>query len=292
MRVLIIGSNGFVGKYIVDQLNVKHDIIKSNNNQQDPLYIDLLDSDTAYDALAKIQPEVIVDCAGIVENSEKAKQNPIMLSNLLEAVVKAKLNPKLIIYLGSAAEYGEVGIQNKAISEDAPLKTDSIYGLSKIEENKIANKFRSEYQLKIVEARIFNPIGVGMNHRQLIPSLVNQIREIKENNRERIEINRLDSLRDYISIRDVAYAIELIIEGSPSYNVYNIGTGKSTSNEELLELIIKNANLINKPNIIEKSINKEPVFASKADISRLREDFKWEPSVSLDQTIKEIVGAN
>jgi GDP-4-dehydro-6-deoxy-D-mannose reductase len=291
MKVLIIGSKGFVGKYVADQLGFKHEVIKSNNNKSDSFYINLLEIDTVYDALVKVQPEAIVNCAGIVENSEKAQQNPIMLRNLLEAVVKAKLNPKSIIYLGSAAEYGEVGIQNKAISEDAPLKADSIYGLSKIEENKIANKFRKEHELKIVEARIFNPIGAGMNHRQLIPSLVNQIKEIKENNRGQIEVNRLDSLRDYISIRDVANAIELIIEGSPSYSVYNIGTGKCTSNKDLVRLIIKNSNLVNQPNIIEKSINKEPVFASMADISRLREDFKWKPSASLDETIKEIVSA-
>jgi nucleoside-diphosphate-sugar epimerase len=248
-----------------------------------------MDTKTISKVLKELKPQIIVNCAGIVENSDKALLNPVFVTNLLEGVVKSNLKLKRIITLGSAAEYGLVENADIALSEDSPLEATSLYGISKIQESAVIAKFREKYNLPIIVARVFNPIGVGMHHRFLIPKIISQVQEFRNGDRKSIEINRLDSKRDYVDVKDVALAIKSIIEGDPVSFVYNIGSGVSTSNQELLELILKNSKLKSRPEIIETSPNKEPIVAALADISRMKKEFGWLPASKLDDTVRKII---
>jgi nucleoside-diphosphate-sugar epimerase len=296
-KVLIIGSGGFIGGAVKSLLSNDFQVYGAHSSpgsysEKDSIYIDLLKPATIEEALRKIQPQVIINCSGIVENSEKAMLNPVFSENLLKEVVKAKLRPERIIISGSAAEYGVVDKSNIPVSEDAPLNANAGYGLSKLQETRLALKIGQEHDLPVVIARIFNPIGKGMHSRFLIPKIILQVQEFADGKREVIEVSRLDSKRDYINVEDVALAIKALAKSPPkklSHDVYNIGSGKSTSNGELIELVIKNSSVKKQPKVIETSQDEEPLVAIQADISRLKNEFGWSPIKSIDETVREIV---
>lgn len=291
MRVMVIGANGFVGKSIVEALSTKHDVRKAaRKSMDDYIHINLLEPKTIRRALSEAQPEVVVQCAGVVENNEHAKQNPLFTHNLLTEVVKLSTQPKVII-CGSAAEYGFVKAGDLPVKESTARKATSLYGLSKIEETNIALRFRDDYMLPVVVARIFNPIGVGMHKKFLIPKLLQQIKEISEGERTALEVTRLDSKRDYINVQDIARGIKALIETSPLHAEYNIGSGVSTSNGEIIELLVKSLKTSRLLAINETSHEPEELVANQADISRMKNEFGWKPGVTLDKTIREIVDA-
>lgn len=288
MKILIEGSTGFIGHNVKERLEQDYEVVAVNRRESaDGGYVvDLSDSNAIQEVIERERPEAIVSCLGVVNTNEDLTQNEKLTRALLDAVLASTVKVSRIVISGSAGEYGLV--DTLPVSEDAPLRATSDYGMSKIEEEQTARRYADTYGLPIVVARIFNPVGVGMKERFLIPSLLRQVRDYKAGTTHKISISRRDAERDYIDVKDLADGFEKLTAGDPHHFAYNLGSGKATSNTELLRLILKFENLEN-PEIIETSDVPEQMIASCADIARMREDFSWEPKRSLEETIGEIV---
>jgi nucleoside-diphosphate-sugar epimerase len=292
VKILVIGANGFVGRNVSLVLSAKHDIHEAVRQLEKGYYsVDLLDKDSIDKLLNEVKPDVVINNAGVVENSEKAMQNVAFTQNLLEVAAASELEFKRIIISGSAAVYGLVAPENIPVSETAPLNASAGYGLSKLEEEKIALDLGIKFNLPVVVVRIFNPIGAGMHERFLVPKIISQVNDFQSGVKDAIEVNRLDSERDYINVKDVASAIQAIVEGDPAETIYNVGSGKATSNGELIELILHSSNIAIRPKIVEANPEPEALVAIQADISRLSSEFGWKPINSIEDTIKEIIDA-
>ena len=290
MKVLIIGSNGFIGKSVQKVLSLEHEVFVANRQKsgEKSYKIDLLNPEIIEQVLREVQPDAVINCAGIINAADDFTLNITFTKNLLEAIIKSDIRLKRIIISGSAAEYGLIRSSDLPVGEETPLNATSEYGASKVLEEQTARKYAKQNSLPIVVARIFNPIGSGMKGRFLIPNLVQQISDYKNRQTDTIKINRLDSARDYVSVDDISNAFNALLKGEPTYFAYNIGSGVSTTNAGLLQMLLEDMNLAN-PQILQTSDIVEPLAAVQADISRLKKDFDWSPKVSLEKTIKEII---
>ena len=290
MRILVIGANGFIGANIASFFSKSHLVYRSSRNpskNKNRLFIDLLQKASIEKALQKATPEVVIHCAGVIDNGPRARLNVDFTRNLLESVKSLGINPKIII-CGSASVYGIVKKEDLPISENHQLNPVGDYANAKKEEEEFALKFASENQLNVVVMRIFNPVGKGMQPRFLIPNLISQLDDVKKTQTSSITVRRKDSLRDYLDVRDVTLAAKCICENPTAYNVYNIGSGISTSNEELIKSILKISN-IGEIDIVQSEPKPELIFAAQADIARIKGDLAWQPSYSLEEALKEIV---
>lgn len=293
MRILVLGANGFIGKNVADILAVRHNVYRATrekkSSQPNSVYVDLLQPDTILQALKQVEPDAIINCAGIIDTSLDTSLNVTFTKNLLQSTVDSGCSIKRIIISGSAGEYGLVEAKNIPVKETTPLNASSGYGLAKLQEEQIALKYSKEQNLPVTVVRVFNPIGSGMAKRFLVPRLIEQIKAFNEGKAQAIEVSRLDSKRDYVSVKDIGGAMSKLIENEPKHSVYNIGSGNSTSNGELINLILKNSKLSRKPNIVETSDKEEPIVAIQADITRLIKEFGWQPKYTLDAVVKEIL---
>ncbi len=291
-EVLVLGAGGFIGRNVTKLLvssGVGVVTASFNMNDNSNEIIDLSDQKSITNVLRKYKPKKIINCAGVVENSPKSEMNFVFTKNLLDVVLQIGLDIERIVIMGSAGEYGVVADATKPINEEAELKADSLYGLSKVKETTYAIQKSNEAGLSLAVARLFNPIGVGMHPRMLVPRVIDQLNTSIENSSIVIEVNRLDALRDYVGINDVAHVlIEILIKDNLNYDVYNIGSGKSTSNKTLLDLIVNAFNLSDKVEYLETAITKEPSYAARADINRLHDEIGWLPQNKLDDVIKEM----
>lgn len=286
MRIFIAGADGFIGSAVAREIESSgHEVLRGRDTNND--IVDLLDEDAVKKYLQDNYPEVIINCAGVVDPNGDFSDNVRFTRNIIVGASLAGLALKRVIISGSAGEYGIV--RALPVSEDTTLLGNSPYALSKIEEEQTALQLAQEHKIPVTIARVFNPIGPGMKGRFLVPNLWGQIQAIEKGRDDHIEISRLDAKRDYISVYDIATAYRCIAEGTPSREVYNIGTGISTSNEELLNLLLENSKLKVRPKIIETLESPEPQIASQADISRISKEFQWQPKHSLKETIRRIL---
>lgn len=291
-RVLVVGSTGFVGRnvrQVLERDNKVFGAARGLSETATDFPVDLTDSRSIEGVLAKSKPDIIVNCAGIVGRDGDFRLNATFTVNLLKVVVALGLPIRRFVVSGSAAAYGLVAMDDMPVNEMAALQATGEYGLSKIEEEIAARRLAKEHDLSVVIARIFNPIGLGMNEKLLLPQLISQVAAIEAGTEKAIELNRLDTKRDYLHVSDVAEAIRCIALAGTCQNVYNIGSGKSTSNGELLDAILTHSRLKTRPEVREALPNPEPLMAIQADITRIQTDFGWVPTSTMDEAIKEIM---
>lgn len=291
MKVLVFGASGFIGKAIRKNLSNNHDVIAAVRSQQisqDEVTVDLLDKKSVKNAINEVQPDVIINSAGIVDPTADTMKNVTFTQNILEAVLESDVSVRRIIISGSAGEYGRIQESELPVDESTPLRADAGYGLAKKLEEHVALAFR-EKGLPVVVVRIFNPIGLGMAEKFLVSRIKRQIEEYLAGKRTTLEVGRKDSNRDYIAVDDIALAVRLLIEGNPTQGVYNIGSGVSMSNGELLQLMVSSSKIEDEPEIVENSAEPEPLVASQADITRIQQEFRWKPQYSIAAVVEEIM---
>ena len=292
MRVMVFGADGFIGRNVKEELSTNHIVgsaTRSGGAGDDEFAVDLLDVNTIKNALSEFHPDALVNCAGVVGGNDDVTLNQIFTENILKTIVDMGLVLDIIIISGSAAEYGDV--ESLPVPETAPLSPTTAYGVAKVNETRLALEYKVKHKLPITIARIFNPIGADMHEKFLIPQLIKQVAEVIKGSREFIEISRLDSQRDYVSIKDVAIAMRTILEAKPETPVYNVGSGVSTSNEELVAIIIKHSKMTKVPDVHESSTIPEKQVASRADIRLIQTELGWEPKQTLEETVKEVIYA-
>jgi len=288
MRILLFGASGFIGRTVRTNLEIDHEVIpvvRPHSGGQE-LEVDLLNLEAIEQLLDHTQPEVVINAAGIVDPKADPMLNIEFTKNILSAAANTHVNR--IIIFGSAGEYGRIEANELPVDEETPLRADSGYGLSKKLEEQLALEYR-ERGFPVIVTRIFNPIGVGMAEKFFVSQIKKQIEEYLRGERTTLELSRKDSTRDYIAVDDIALAIRALIEGSPVHGVYNIGSGVAMSNGELLQLMVSSSKIEHSPEIVETSTEPEPLVASQADITRIQQEFHWEPKHSIAAIVEEIM---
>ncbi|MDR6414889.1 GDP-4-dehydro-6-deoxy-D-mannose reductase [Pseudarthrobacter sulfonivorans] len=212
-----------------------------------------------------------------------------MTGNLLQAVLKSGLDIYSIVICGSASAYGPVRPEDLPVHESKQLGAVSVYGLDKVREESLGRLYRYSFGIPVVTARIFNPVGAGMPGRQLLPSICRQLQQWKAGRRERLEVTRLDTPRDYLSAIDVARAVSALAYGQPREFAYNVGSGQETSNGELLQRVFTLAGVHDVPPVDQTSSAAELPVASKADTNTINSEFGWTTEVALDDSILEVL---
>jgi GDP-4-dehydro-6-deoxy-D-mannose reductase len=286
MRVVVFGSGGFIGRAVAEEMTAAgHEVFGGNDGT--PERVDLLSAEAISEYLREVKPSVIMNCAGVVSPEGDFDNNGRFTENIISGAILASISLRQVIITGSAGEYGQV--TELPVKEETELLGDSPYALSKIHEENIALELSEKENIPVVVARVFNPVGRGMKGRFLVTNLLNQIENIKSGETDHLEVSRLDSVRDYVAVKDIATAYRYLAEGSPKHNVYNIGSGISTTNKDLVGLIVKYSQISRDVNIVETSPEPEPQVASQADISRITQDLNWQPTYKLEDTVKELV---
>jgi len=292
---LIIGSEGFIGRkfiecYLSESANRNNlfmvdirNIIKNNYFSCDCSKFENINN-----IIQKLNPDIIYNFAGSFSNNFETdyKNNVIVTKNILDSIIRNKLDSKIIIN-GSAAEYGFIKNDDFPINEDYPLNPISFYGLSKVFQTYLARAYYLRDNIKIFITRPFNIIGYGISEKLFIGRLINQIKKYLEQ-KEKISLGNLNNERDYLDIDDLISAYKLIIMKGKPGEIYNIGSGNSIKIRMILNLFLKVFN-IEKSEVIENksSISKFDIKTIKADISKLKE-FDWIPKVSIEKSIKKI----
>ncbi len=210
--------------------------------------------------------------------------------NVFEAIKTLNLTETRILISGSSEEYGLINENELPVTEMNQLRPLSPYGVSKVAQDTLAYQYYKSYGLHIVRTRAFNHTGPRRADTFVISNFAKQIVEIEMKKREPIiYVGNLSAKRDFTDIRDIVNAYVLALEECDPGDVYNIGSDKSYSIKEVLDLLLLMAKQLIQIKKVPERMRPSDIPVIYCDSTKFREKTGWRPRFSFEHTLRDLL---
>ena len=297
-KVLVTGGAGFIGSHLCKKLsnltsnltiydnlssgkveNVKH-LPKVHFVKADILNLKKLYSQEKTDLIYHLAAQVVVP---------DSMENPINdfeinAGGTLNILEKARKDDARVVFASSAAVYGNT--TTLPTPETHGYSPDSCYGLSKVVGEQYCNMYSKKYGLDITIVRFANVYGINCH------GVIHDFLDKLSRNPEKLEIigSGMQS-RDFVHVSDVVEA--LLLCGTSEVAIgetFNIGYGKTTTIIDLAKAILKILGLSEKTVITTTNVPWHgDIKTIWFDITKVKKTLKWQPKISLEDTLREII---
>lgn len=295
MRALITGSQGFVGRYLRQELEESGYEVVGLDIQpgEGAVQADLLNPEQLAAAVRQAEPDAVFHLAGQadVARSWKIPQktmeiNVLAVVNLMEAA--RAFNPSVrMVLVGSSDQYGNLGEAGRMVSESLATHPQTPYAVSKKAQEEMARVYVRAYGMNICMTRSFNHGGAGQRLGFLIPDFASGIVKVERGEAKSLKVGNLTSRRDFTHVKDVARAYRLIGEKGKPGEVYNVGSGVTWSAQEILDKLCAMA-------VCPIPVEQDPARMRPSDTpviccdhTKLTTDTGWQPQIPLEDILSD-----
>jgi GDP-4-dehydro-6-deoxy-D-mannose reductase len=208
--------------------------------------------------------------------------------NLLECLQELGFKGRFI-YVSSGDAYGLVATEHLPVHEDMPLMPRNPYAVSKAAAEALCYQWSQSSGFEVLVARPFNHIGPGQSERFALSDFAKQIAGMRHSvSEKKLSVGNIEVTRDFLDVRDVVRAYDMLFKGGSNANVYNI----CSSREYLLSDLVRRLIHISGVDIaIEVDASRwRPAEQTRmvGSHTRLTQATGWAPVVSLDETLLQI----
>lgn len=229
-HVLITGCTGFTGRYVAAALvDAGYRVADAESAGT---RFDLTEPASVASVLQAVRPQYVVHLAALsfVGHRNPAafyEVNTVGTTNLLDAVLAAKLNIRRLIVASSANVYGNATVE--PITEATAAAPANHYAASKLAMEAMVRTYAD--RLPVVVTRPFNYTGVGQAGSFLVPKLIRHFAE----RQPYVELGNLDVVRDFSDVRTVAEAYLRLLSADVPGGVTNLCSGIGRSLRWVIE---------------------------------------------------------
>ena len=272
-KVLITGSQGFVGRYLVAALLREfsditilgigrsslsstfftHDVqikdgqtlkaplptdLRTLNGNYTYLPVDLLDLNKLHEIFNDFSPTAIIHLASGLKGDSSSKlfhTNVLGTFNLL-SVLKSSVKDIPIISVSSGSVYGFKSA-DPPFEETQQYNPEDQYQFAKATEEVFVREFCDRFNIPWMILRVFNIVGPGQDERHVCGRFISELVSIKGGYKKAIlNVSSLTSQRDFVDVRDVANNIVKLFQNGKYNEVYNICSSKPLPIRDILEI--------------------------------------------------------
>ena len=290
MKVLVTGGGGFVGAHVRSALEKSGHAVFTDVDAYSGSR-DLTEAGVAEALVRESRPQAVIHLAARVEPRENAweyvlRNNQLAAFRVL-AAVQARAPRARVLIASSSAVYGPVPRERNPVREGEPTRPVTMYGASKAATEAIAFAFATS-GLKVCVCRPFNTIGPGGDKRSALAQWTRKLLELEQPGSDGVfRCGPLDTFRDLTDVRDVARAYVAIAERDIGDPVLNICSGRAVDGATVLEMLFSAAGV--RPRVVSAPARPDDIMFQCGDRSRLTAGTGWEPSVTLQQTVEDVV---
>ncbi len=318
MKVLITGITGFVGSHLAeyilkyrpevqivglarwrsDKSNIRH-LLNSLTLE----YGDLTDAHSIKRIFARHLPKFVFHLAAqsyvdasFLYPAATLEANVVGTCNVLEAIKELKLKEAdgydPVVHMCSSSEvYGQVRKNEVPITEKNPFRPASPYAVSKVAEDMLALQYFLSWGIKTIRTRMFTHTGPRRGEVFVESAFAKQIAAIEAGAQEPVvKVGNLDSIRTFMDVRDAVRAYWLLVHNCTPGEVYNIGGNVTMSVGDMLKKLLA---LSSRSDI---RVEIDPTRLRPSDVTlqipsteKFRAETRWEPNVTFDQTLRDIL---
>ncbi|MDO8554736.1 MAG: GDP-mannose 4,6-dehydratase [Candidatus Micrarchaeota archaeon] len=301
MQTVVTGGAGFIGSYICDSLlnegnrvvcldnfhtgnmaniehnvkNSKFEVKKVNSGEIQSL------------GLSKVD---VIFHGGIPSSSPMYKENPLLVGTVIAEFMSilefARKQDSRLVFVSTSSLYNGL---NPPHREDMLLKPTDLYSEARIAMERLANIYSNLYGMSIVGLRYFSVYGPREISKGKYANLVSQFLWDMKNNKSPVIYGDGSQSRDFTYVSDIVSANLLAANYSKAkFGVFNVGTGKSYSLNDVIKILNTQLKKDIKPTYIENKV-KNYVAHTLADTSKTKRELGFEAKVKLDEGIRNIL---
>ena len=313
LRALITGIAGQDGSYLSEHLLEQgfevHGIVRRNSTPEhqesridhlsssvQTYYGDVLDNASLIRTIGIVKPTHIFNLAAQshVRISFDVPQftgntNAIGVLNVLEAM--KEIAPEARFYQASSSEmFGDYVDADLFQRETTPMHPVSPYGVAKLYGFHIVRNYRKAYGLFAANGILFNHESPRRGSNFVTSKVVKTACEIKLGLATKLELGNMDSSRDWGHARDYVRAMLKIIDHSVPED-FVVATGQTHTVRDLVEMVFSNLDLDYRDFVFQnpRYMRPEELPYLRGDASKARSVLGWEPEVTFESLVKEMV---
>lgn len=284
MKILVIGSRGFIGSYLTVALQSLGNVVVESLASVESEAPQGHQVRKIADFFEENKPDICINCSGAANVSNSFSnprddffKNTVSVYEMLVAIKSFSPHTKFV-HLSSAAVYGSP--ISLPIRETAPTIPLSPYGFHKLAAEQSCREFAMLYGLKTVSLRIFSAYGPGLR-KQLLWDTFQKWKKSKI-----IELwGTGKETRDFIYIQDLCSAVIKIIQNAEfNGEAINIASGVSISVCDIVSLLVAELGGDREVRFIGNERTGDPSFW-RADINAL-EQFGFNAQTSIENGVK------
>jgi nucleoside-diphosphate-sugar epimerase len=282
-HVLVTGANGFVGRHIVARAPARGAVAVAAHG-------DLRVLEVCREVVASARPAAVVHAASARLGDsggawDAIADNMRMIGNMVTALEELAPDSPLLVP-GSAAQYGRGALT--ALSEEAPQQPVSAYGAMKSTLEAAATAFPLRGRVRVIWTRSFNHLGPGQPPSAPVSGWARQAAEAERRGEGVLRTGRLDVVRDFLDVRDVADAYLDLVE-SPAEGPVNVCSGRGRRLHEILDALLDmtRAEVRVEPDPSLLREHDPPVVVG--DPGRLRTLTGWRPRWSFEASLAAVL---
>jgi GDP-4-dehydro-6-deoxy-D-mannose reductase len=308
LKALITGISGFVGSHLAEYLlaNTDWEVAGTVYGPYDnianlcgtlelyPAELSRLDVMTF--VLEQSRPDAVFHLAAqpLVSVSRRdpwgtIETNVRMQLNVLEGVARVKPECR-VLAVASSEEYGLVSEEDLPIDEDTPLRPLSPYAVSKVAQDLLGLQYHLTHKLDVVRVRPFNHIGPRQRIGFVAPDFASQVAKVEAGLQPPVmEVGNLEARRDFSDVRDVVRAYHLLVMQGKAGEVYNVGSGESHAVQDILDTLLSMTDVEIEVRQDPKRMRPSDVPEVVCDATRIRQDTGWQPTISFEQSLADVL---
>jgi UDP-glucose 4-epimerase len=301
MKILVTGGAGFIGSNIANELAKDNEVVVADNfflgrkdNLEKNIIVkkcDILDRKKIFSLCKDID---------FIFHQAAASSSPMFLKNLNEAVsvnvngfinildAARKNDVKRVIYASTSSIYGNI---KGPLREDMKTIPPNFYAASKLMDEFIADIYYKEYGLESIGLRYMSVYGPNEKGKGLFANMVSQFLWSMQKGKRPVIYGDGKQTRDFVFVKDVVQANILAMKKKKiGHEIFNVGTGRATTLNELVKILNKILGKNIKPLYVKNPV-KNYIYTQLADITKIKKMLGYQPRYSLEDGIKYILNS-
>ena len=298
MKVLVVGSKGFLGSWVKKMLltDTNHETLEISGKES----LDITKIEDLQNFVSKHKPEAIINCAAFVGGISYGYKYPARL--LYE-------NSKIALNLYEISRKNDVGILINPISNCAypghlttyvesqffdgpPHESVYNYGIAKRLSVDLGNGYFEQYKFSSANVVLSNMYGpedhFDIERSHALGALVKKICDAKINNIQKVEIwGSGKPIREWLYVQDGANALIKSLDLEKGHHFFNVGVQKGIAIIDLANTIKKIVNWNGE--FFYNADKPDGVYEKKVDGSKGESKLNWMPDIDLEYGIEKTV---
>jgi GDP-4-dehydro-6-deoxy-D-mannose reductase len=255
-KILITGSNGFVGRYLIQELLSTHpdseiigveaftDLSPFPDEPRVSVHrCDITEREGAAfrELVADVLPDQIYHLAGIALGGSTDKEGVFRVNidgarYVFDSARQVIGDQVCLLFMSTGYVYGACSFERLSVESDE-LPALGLYGVYR-DSKVLAEDVARQYNASIV--RCFNMTGPRQTPSFVVPAFAKQIAQIEKGEIPPVlSVGNLEAYRDFLDIRDAVRGIDAVQNYGAPGDSYNIGSGNICKVRDILDCLLK-----------------------------------------------------